>query len=100
MFVLPNNAFLLRFPPFSYLMLMAANTNESGVCIFIRQSLLVCVINSGTSFFSGFAIFSVIGFMAKEQNKPISEVAASGTCALCNSHRLIALFLCSQETME
>jgi uncharacterized membrane protein YdcZ (DUF606 family) len=43
-----------------------------------RQSLIVCAVNSGTSFFSGFAIFSVIGFMAKEQNKPISEVAASG----------------------
>ena len=43
-----------------------------------RQSLIVCAVNSGTSFFSGFAVFSVIGFMAKEQNKPISEVAASG----------------------
>ena len=28
--------------------------------------------------FSGFVIFSVIGFMADQQNKPVSEVAASG----------------------
>ena len=55
-----------------------------------RQSLIICAVNSGTSFFSGFAIFSVIGFMAKEQNKPISEVAASGnwrtwSCSLITS---------------
>jgi len=43
-----------------------------------RQSFLVCCINSATSFISGFAIFSVIGFMAREQNKPFAEVAASG----------------------
>ena len=42
----------------------------------------MCAVNSGTSFFSGFAIFSVIGFMAQEQNLPISEVAASGNAHL------------------
>jgi hypothetical protein len=34
--------------------------------------------NSGTSIFAGFAIFSVLGFMAFQQNLPISEVASAG----------------------
>ncbi|MBN3295131.1 S6A13 protein, partial [Amia calva] len=43
-----------------------------------KDSLYLCLLNSGTSFVAGFAIFSVLGFMAQEQGVPISLVAESG----------------------
>ncbi|MGH0191703.1 UNVERIFIED_CONTAM: hypothetical protein FKN15_070285 [Acipenser sinensis] len=43
-----------------------------------RDSVYLCLLNSGTSFVAGFAIFSVLGFMAYEHGVPISEVAESG----------------------
>lgn len=39
---------------------------------------MLCFLNSATSFIAGFAIFSVLGFMAREQAVPIAEVAESG----------------------
>ncbi|GAB1606579.1 sodium- and chloride-dependent GABA transporter 1-like [Argonauta hians] len=43
-----------------------------------KDAILISFLNSATSLFSGFVIFSVIGFMAYEQNKPVSNVAQSG----------------------
>uniref|UniRef100_A0A8C5E5H3 Transporter n=1 Tax=Gouania willdenowi TaxID=441366 RepID=A0A8C5E5H3_GOUWI len=43
-----------------------------------RDCLLLGALNSGTSFVSGFAIFSVLGFMAQEQGVDIAAVAESG----------------------
>ncbi|XP_072307836.1 sodium- and chloride-dependent taurine transporter-like [Eucyclogobius newberryi] len=43
-----------------------------------RDCLLLGALNSGTSFVSGFAIFSVLGFMAQEQGVDIADVAESG----------------------
>ena len=34
--------------------------------------------NSGTSFFAGFVIFMVLGFMANEAGKQVKDVAESG----------------------
>ncbi|XP_059799848.1 sodium- and chloride-dependent creatine transporter 1-like isoform X2 [Hypanus sabinus] len=43
-----------------------------------RDAYLLALINSTTSFFSGFVVFSVLGFMASEQGVDISKVAESG----------------------
>ncbi|XP_075458453.1 sodium- and chloride-dependent GABA transporter 2-like isoform X2 [Ascaphus truei] len=43
-----------------------------------RDCIALCFLNSGTSFVAGFAIFSILGFMAQEQGVLISEVAESG----------------------
>ncbi|XP_051952916.1 sodium- and chloride-dependent GABA transporter 2-like [Xyrauchen texanus] len=43
-----------------------------------RDSLLLCLLNGSTSVVSGFAVFSVLGFMAHKQGVPIEVVAESG----------------------
>ncbi|KAL3058693.1 hypothetical protein OYC64_010781 [Pagothenia borchgrevinki] len=43
-----------------------------------RDSFYLCLLNSGTSFISGFAIFSVLGYMSQKQGVDIASVADSG----------------------
>ncbi|KAJ8298201.1 hypothetical protein KUTeg_024732 [Tegillarca granosa] len=43
-----------------------------------RDSIIFACANSGTSFFAGFIIFTILGHMSYLQNIPISEVAAAG----------------------
>ncbi|XP_065138426.2 sodium- and chloride-dependent creatine transporter 1 [Paramisgurnus dabryanus] len=43
-----------------------------------QDAFVLALINSGTSFFAGFVVFSVLGFMAAEQGVDISNVAESG----------------------
>jgi len=45
----------------------------------LRDTLIVCIGNCMTSFVAGFAIFSVLGFMAKQIGLNVQDVATSGT---------------------
>uniref|UniRef100_A0ABI7VU44 Solute carrier family 6 member 8 n=1 Tax=Felis catus TaxID=9685 RepID=A0ABI7VU44_FELCA len=43
-----------------------------------KDAIILALIYSGTSFFAGFVVFSILGFMAAEQGVHISKVAESG----------------------
>lgn len=45
---------------------------------FYRDTFIITSINCGTSLYAGFAVFSVLGFMAHEQNVTVAEVTTSG----------------------
>lgn len=51
------------------------------VFVFCRDCLWLSLLNSGTSMVAGFAVFSVLGFMAHEQGVPIGQVAESGNAS-------------------
>ena len=48
------------------------------VYFFFRDSLIVALINCGTSIYGGFVIFSILGFMALEKGVGVGEVAQGG----------------------
>ncbi|KAG2460301.1 DAT protein, partial [Polypterus senegalus] len=43
-----------------------------------RDCLALSLLNSGTSIVAGFAVFSILGFMAHEQERSISDIAVAG----------------------
>lgn len=45
-----------------------------------RDCLVTSFVNSFTSFFSGFVIFTYLGYMSDYQGKPIDSVAEQGKC--------------------
>lgn len=48
------------------------------VAIICRDALIITIANCSTSFFSGFVIFGVVGFMAHELGVKVKDVAAQG----------------------
>ncbi len=45
----------------------------------VNSALITGLANCGTSFFAGFVVFSVLGYLARVQGLPVSDVTASGT---------------------
>ena len=43
-----------------------------------RDSLIISLVNCGTSVFAGFVIFATVGYMAHAQGKSVEEVASEG----------------------
>ncbi|XP_012502928.1 PREDICTED: sodium- and chloride-dependent betaine transporter isoform X2 [Propithecus coquereli] len=43
-----------------------------------RDCIALCFLNCATSFVAGFVVFSILGFMSREQGLPIADVAESG----------------------
>ena len=46
--------------------------------ICFRDTLIVGIVNAGTSIFAGFVIFSFLGYLSYELEEPIEKVAQSG----------------------
>eukprot|EP00451_Oxyrrhis_marina_P003038 CAMPEP_0204253306 /NCGR_PEP_ID=MMETSP0468-20130131/1793_1 /ASSEMBLY_ACC=CAM_ASM_000383 /TAXON_ID=2969 /ORGANISM="Oxyrrhis marina" /LENGTH=581 /DNA_ID=CAMNT_0051226857 /DNA_START=30 /DNA_END=1775 /DNA_ORIENTATION=+ len=45
----------------------------------LQDNLVVICCNSGFSMFGGFAVFSIVGYLAEQRGLPVEEVASSGT---------------------
>jgi len=44
----------------------------------VSDAIVINFVSFGTSMYAGIAVFSIIGFMAHEQNMPIEKVINSG----------------------
>ncbi|XP_046560660.1 sodium- and chloride-dependent creatine transporter 1-like [Haliotis rubra] len=61
---------------FGPLITMASFNDFNNNCF--RASVAVCLADALSSFFNGFVVFSVVGFIAKEANVTVTEVASQG----------------------
>lgn len=46
--------------------------------VFHRDCIALCILNSSTSIFAGFVVFSILGFMAHQLGLPMEDIASSG----------------------
>lgn len=63
-------------PAFGSLITMSSYNKFKNNCF--RDSVIVAFINCSTSVFGGFAIFSLLGFMAHTTNQPVESVVDDG----------------------
>ena len=52
---------------------------------------MVPIINCATSFYGGFAIFSVLGYMAAQKGVSVADVAASGMVTIVSINAVLDL---------
>lgn len=73
-----DSVFFSLFPPImTSTIIVIGNWNDDLVLLWqlnIRDALVTSFINCATSFFSGFVIFSTLGYMSVLTNKPVDKV--------------------------
>ncbi|XP_046360333.1 sodium- and chloride-dependent glycine transporter 1-like [Haliotis rufescens] len=63
-------------PAWGLLIVMSSHNKFTNNCL--RDAVLITFLGEGTSLYGGFAIFSVLGYMAQKAGVPVSEVVKSG----------------------
>ncbi len=64
-----------------------------------NSALITALANCGTSFFAGFAVFSMLGYLAKVQGLPVPEVTNAGTGLAFVTYPLAILKLPALNTL-
>ncbi|XP_046360450.2 sodium- and chloride-dependent glycine transporter 1-like isoform X1 [Haliotis rufescens] len=63
-------------PAWGSIMTMSSFNDFNNNCF--RDTIIVSLADGLTSFYSGFVVFSVVGFMAKEANVSVTDIATQG----------------------